>query len=87
MGLIGKLQPGEEVDDPGAAPTGMTAAVAQAEFERFASGLDQSRSLSHIPLMARVETEQMRDVPMTRLRLLIGPIPLQQPPVVANFRR
>ena len=71
------LQPGEETDHPGAAPTCSASAVGQSMVENLARSGKQLRRRRGDQI-ERVQADEMRHVAMPRLSFLIGLVPFQK---------
>ena len=87
MGALGTMQPRPLVDDPGAGPAGVAAAVGQPFLQ---AGLDRCRQLGCLlrrDLPAGMQRIEVRDVAMARLGLDDLAIPLEQPTVRADLQR
>src|SRR6185295_11138869 len=76
-----------EVDDPGAAPSCMSASSLKPALERHSRGSGQFRRASQSDLIARMQREQVRNVAVTRIRLIIVFEPLLQLSVLADLER
>jgi hypothetical protein len=69
VGQVAFLEPGPEGDHPGSAPSRAAPAVGQAVLQRPAGRLRHARGAPGRDLVAGVEREQMRQVPVPRFRL------------------
>ena len=85
--LIAVSESGPHIDDPGSGPPRVSAAVGQALSERRFRRLQQRfASLVIEEGPARIQREQMRDVPMARLGFLIGLCPFQDSALFTDLR-
>ena len=87
MRAIPFLEPCPEVDDPRAAPAGAAATGGKPPFEAHARGARQFGCPTRRNLIARVQREQVRDVPMPRRRIVVILEPLLQLSVFADLQR
>jgi hypothetical protein len=69
VGQVAFLEPGPEGDHPGSAPARAAPAVGEAVLQRPAGRLRQARGVPGRDLIAGVEREQMRQMPVSRFRL------------------
>src|SRR5688500_10083728 len=72
------------MDDPGATPSRVTAAVCEATLNRGACGARERWSPAHRDLIAGMERKELRDVPVTGLRFVVVFGPLLNLAVLAN---
>ena len=84
---LGFLQPRPEVDDPRAAPAGMTPAVGQPPLQRFLGRRRQFRRAVQRDLVARVQRIELRHVPVAGLHFLEVLRPFLDLPVLADLER
>ena len=84
--LFPVLQRGPEVDNPGAAPAGVTAPVGKAALQGLAGGLGQLWGALGGDLVAGMEGEQVGHVPVAHLHLLVLLQPLLQGAVGGHLR-
>ena len=71
MGLLRVPEARPQVNDPGSTPAGMTSARCQPRFEGFPRRSHQLGSTRCRQLIARMNTEEMRDVAVSGLGFLI----------------
>ena len=76
----------KHADNPGPAPTRMCAAPAKASVQGFRNGLEHGGIFIEIYLVARIGSDDMGDVPMTRLPFTERHAPLHQAAVIPHFR-
>ena len=75
-----------EIDDPRPAPAGVSPAVREPVFERFSCRGSQLRRAGNGNLLARVQREKMRDMPVAGLGFLKFLIPFHQSAIRVDLR-
>ena len=84
VNLFTIAQPGPEIDDPRAAPAGVTTAVSQAKVESRSGRIRQFWIAKAGNLIPWVKGEKMRHVPMPEISLLVVLKPFQEPSVFSD---
>ncbi|MNC41846.1 hypothetical protein D3C75_906330 [compost metagenome] len=84
VGFPAVSHPGLESDNPGPAPAGMASPCGKTPFDGFPCGLHQLRCLAFIHQLARIQAEELGDMPVARLRLLVILQPLHNLPATSD---
>src|SRR5687768_10443434 len=86
MRVLAVLEARPEIDNPCAAPAGVAAAVCEPSLDRRPSRARKLRRAMHGNLIARVQREQLRDMPMARVWLIVIVGPLLNLAMLADRR-
>ena len=86
VGILCVFEARPEVDEPGAAPSCVTAAVGEAVLDRLADSLGERRRAAKGELLSGMEPERVRDVAVPRFRLRELLAPFHQSTVASDLR-